>query len=232
MRPLPVPDHPNPYDVLESRMTYDSPWIRLREDRFRHRKGVEGTYAVCGFHRTACGVLALDHRDQVILVGQWRYPLERYSWEIVEGGGELDESPFQCIQRELAEEAHLKAAHWEPLLFTHLSNSSTDEECFLFLARDLSDCFEGQCDAEEELLIHREPFEDCLKRVQRGEITDGLSVIALLALQAKRSGHDHPMDAKTSERFFQRPDQYPSPGRQRWSNLKSACPATDPLPCY
>lgn len=232
MRPLPVPEKPNPYQILERRMLFDSPWIRLREDRFHHRKGVEGRYAVCGFQRTACGVLALDEQDHVILVGQWRYPLEQYSWEIIEGGGEVDESPFACIQRELAEEAHLKAAHWEPLLYTHLSNSSTDEECFLFLAKDLSDCFEGECDAEEELIIHREPFEDCLKRVQMGEITDGLSVIALLALQAKRNGFNQPMKPDLCERFFQSPAQHPSPGRLRWNHLDQNLVETDQLPCY
>ncbi|MCE1228042.1 MAG: NUDIX hydrolase [Firmicutes bacterium] len=219
MRPLPLPDHPNPYTVLDRKALFDSPWIRLREDRFRHRKGVEGRYPICGFKRTACGVVALDEEDRVVLVGQWRYPLESYSWEIVEGGGEAHESPFECIQRELAEEAALRAEVWEPLAYTNLSNSSTDEEAFLFLATELSEAH-GEPDEEEELNVHREPFEDCLRRVLSGEIADGLTVIALLALQAKRSGLSQPLNPALAERFFQRPAEHPSAGRARWDKLE------------
>lgn len=217
--PLPIPEHPNPYTVLNQKLLFDSPWIRLRKDRFRHRQGVEGQYPVCGFLRTACAVLALDDQDRVILVGQWRYPLEKYSWEIVEGGGEACETPFECAQRELAEEAHLKAQVWEPLLFTHLSNSSTDEEAFIFLATGLQEDYNHTCDEEEELQLHREPFVDCIRRIQAGEITDGLSVIALMALQAQRSGIHGSLRPEVAERFFQAPDRHPSPGRARWDNL-------------
>lgn len=218
--PLPQPAEPNPYTVLERRPIFDSPWIRLREDRFRHRKGVEGRYPICGFRRTACGVLALDEQDRVVLVGQWRYPLERYSWEIVEGGGEAGESPFECIQRELAEEAGLKAELWEPLAFANLTNSSTDEEAFLFLATGLSEALGHEPDEEEELHLHREPFGQCLSRVFSGEIADGMTQIALLALQARRSGISAPLAPAAQERFFQRPDQHPSAGRARWDNLE------------
>jgi 8-oxo-dGTP pyrophosphatase MutT (NUDIX family) len=168
----------------------------------------------------ACGVLALDEHDRVVLVGQWRYPLEQYSWEIVEGGGEAHESPFECIQRELAEEASLRAEVWEPLAYSNLSNSSTDEEAFLFLATGLSDAHGHEPDDEEELHIHREPFEDCLRRALSGELADGLTVIALLALQARRSGVSQPLDPSLAERFFQRPAEHPSAGKARWGNLE------------
>jgi 8-oxo-dGTP pyrophosphatase MutT (NUDIX family) len=219
--PLPDPEHPNPYTVTNREMVFESPWIRLREDRFRHRKGVEGRYPICGFRRTACGVLALDDQDRVVLVGQWRYPLEQYSWEIVEGGGEEHESPFECIQRELGEEANLQAGLWEPLAYSNLSNSSTDEEAFLFLASDLSAAQGHEPDAEEELRVHHEPFATCLRRVLSGEIADGLTVIALLALQARRSGVSEPLLPAFAERFFQRPAEHPSSGRARWSNLET-----------
>lgn len=221
LMPLPTPADPNPYRVRSRTLLFESPWIRLREDRFAHRKGTEGRYPVCGFQRTACGVLALDDQDRVVLVGQWRYPLEQYSWEIVEGGGELDESPFDCIRRELGEEAGLQAATWEPLAYTNLSNSSTDEEAFLFLAGDLSPDPHGHApDDEEELKVHREPFGDCLARLLSGEITDGLTVVALLALQARRSGIRAALEPALMERFFQRPIQHPSAGRARWANLE------------
>ena len=219
LKPLPRPDHPDPYTVLDRRFVYDSPWIRVREDRFRHRKGAEGRYAVCGFRRTACGVLALDEEDRAVLVGQWRYPLETYSWEIPEGGGDVSESPFEAMRRELAEEAGLGAQVWEPLCFFHPSNSSTEEEAFLFLATDLSPVQDHCPEDDEELMLHREPFLNCLRRVVSGEITDSLTVMALLALQAKRSGVQGELDAALAERFFQRPEDHPSAGRARWMTL-------------
>ena len=220
--PLPCPAQPNPYQIQSRSFLYDSPWIRLREDRFQHRSGAIGRYAVCGFQRTACGVLALDAADRVVLVGQWRYPLESYSWELPEGGGEANESPLQTIQRELHEEAGLEAALWEPLAFFHNSNSSTDEETFLFLAENLTEVPGGHApEDDEELLCHREPFAQCLARVLAGEITDSLTVVAILALQARRSGAAGGLAAEVAERFFQRPDQHPSAGRARWGNLES-----------
>ena len=214
--PLPCPEHPDPYTVLDRRAVYDSPWIRVREDRFRHRRGAEGRYAVCGFRRTACGVLALDGEDQVVLVGQWRYPLEAYSWELPEGGGEPTESPFEAMRRELAEEAGLAAQVWEPLAYFHPSNSSTDEEAFLFLATGLSPAEGHHPEDDEELQVRREPFADCVRRVLAGEIKDGLTVVALLALQARRTGMAPALEAALAERFFQRPGEYPTASRLRW----------------
>ncbi len=220
LTPLPSPEHPNPYTTLDRRPIYDSPWIRVREDRFRHRRGAEGRYAVCGFHRTACGVLALDEEDCVVLVGQWRYPLEIYSWEIPEGGGEPDESPFEAVRRELAEEAGLQAEVWEPLCFFHPSNSSTEEESFLFLATGLAPAEGHQPDDDEELMLHREPFAQCIQRVLSGEITDSLTAMALLALQARRAGMPPVLAPELAERFFQRPAEHPSAGRARWQRLE------------
>ena len=220
MHPLPLPDDPNPYTVKRRTLLYDSPWVRLRQDLVDHRSGAsERRYAVCGFRKTACGVVALDDQDRVLLVGQWRYPLERYSWEIPEGGGEPGESPFETLRRELAEEAGVLANTWSPLAFHHTSNSSTDEEAFLMLATDLEDA-PGDADDDEEFLVHREPFGDCLRRVLSGEITDGLTVVALLALHARRNGLDAPMDPALMERFFQKPQDHPSPGRARWEHLQ------------
>jgi len=220
LEPLPIPREPNPYRVTDRRMIYDSPWIRLREDQFQHRRGAEGIYAVCGFRRTACGVLALDEQDRVLLVGQWRYPLEHYSWELPEGGGDEGESPFEAMRRELQEETGMEALTWEPLGFFHTSNSSTDEEVFLFLARDLVNHPRGHAPEDsEELTLHREPFTHCLSRVLTGEITDSLTVTALLTEHARRTGVSGHLRPELTERFFQRPAGNPSPGRARWQEV-------------
>ncbi len=220
LTPLPIPADPNPFTTVSHRMVYDSHWIRLREDQVAHRRGAEGIYPVCGFQRTACGVVAVDAQDRVVLVGQWRYPLEQYSWELPEGGGGMDESPFEAIRRELAEEAGLEADAWEPLLYFHTSNSSTDEETFLFLATGLQELPGGhRPEDNEELALRREPFGECLSRILSGEITDSLTVSGLLALSARRSGAQGPMAPGIAERFFQRPGTHPSAGRARWSHL-------------
>jgi len=220
MEKLPTPQDPDPFRVTSSELIYDSLWIRLREDHFTHRNGATGKYTVCGFRHTACGVLALDEQDNAVLVGQWRHPLKQYSWEIVEGGGKDDETPFETIVRELAEEAGLQADYWEPLAYSCLSNSSTDEEAFLFVAKSLSPCPPGyHQDAEEELATLREPFRNCVRRVLSGEISDGLSVMAILAEHAKRSGVQQFMDPEIQERFFQAPAKFPSKGREQWNGL-------------
>jgi len=220
MEKLPTPQDPDPYRVTSSELIYDSPWIRLREDHFDHRNGVSGRYTVCGFRHTACGALALDEEDRVVLVGQWRHPLKQYSWEIVEGGGKEDESPFDAIRRELAEEAGLRADHWEPLIYSCLSNSSTDEEAFLFVAKGLAPAAPGyHQDAEEELAVLREPFQNCVQRVLSGEISDGLSVIALLSEHARRSGVQQFMRQDVQEMFFQAPAKRSGKGREQWIGL-------------
>jgi 8-oxo-dGTP pyrophosphatase MutT (NUDIX family) len=221
MEKLPTPFDADPYRVTSSELLYDSPWIRLREDSFEHANGVSGKYTVCGFRNTACGVLALDENDMAVLVGQWRHPLKQYSWEIVEGGGSEDETPFETIKREMAEEAGLQADYWEPLIYSNLSNSSTDEEAFLFIAKGLSPAPSGyHQDAQEQLTVTREPFQNCVKRALMGEITDGLSVIALLAEYSKRNGEARLISQDIQERFFQTPAKFPSKGREQWASTR------------
>ena len=192
----------------------------MREDQVIRPDGQPGIYGVIEI-KPSVGIVALNERDEIVLVGQWRYPLESYSWEIPEGGGEETESPFEAIRRELGEEAGLEASVWEPLAFLHNSNSSTDEETFLFLARGLTDVPGGETpEADEELMQLREPFAQCLARVQSGEITDCLTVAAVLALQARRSGAGGVLTPGLAERFFQAPGTHPSLGRARWGKLE------------
>ena len=220
LTPLPRPEHPNPYTTTDRRPVYDSPWIRVREDRFRHRRGAEGRYAVCGFHRTACGVLALDEADRVVLVGQWRYPLELYSWEIPEGGGEPAESPFEAVRRELAEEAGLAGPGLgapvllPPQQFVHGGGILPLPRHGPFAYRGAPPGGRRGTPAASRAL-RPVPLGGCSPARSR----DSLTAMALLALQARRSGVAAALDPALAERFFQRPDEHPSAGRSRWQNL-------------
>ena len=137
--------------------------------------------------RIATGVVAIDTEDKVILVGQYRYPTDMYSWEIPEGGGEDGESPLDAAKRELLEETGVVAANWRPLGGEiHLSNCYSSERAYLFLATELT--FGAQKTEEtEKIAVKKVPFSEVLELVDSGGIKDGLSIIAILrAARARR----------------------------------------------
>jgi 8-oxo-dGTP pyrophosphatase MutT (NUDIX family) len=151
----------------------------VREDQVLAPSGKPGIYGVVE-PRLAVGVVALTDQHEIFLVGQYRYPLDVYSWEIPEGGGEENESALVTAQRELQEEAGIIAASWEPLGGeVHISNCYTSERGYLFLARDLTSVTAAP-DETEELALKKIPFRDALSMVEDGVITDSLSIIAIL----------------------------------------------------
>jgi 8-oxo-dGTP pyrophosphatase MutT (NUDIX family) len=171
----------NPWTKTGTREVYRNPWMTLVEDRVIHPDGSEGIYA---YYRTriATGVVAMTPAREVYLVGQFRYPTEMYSWEIVEGGTEPGEEPLAAIQRELREEAGLVARRWTPLGGEfHLSNCISSEIGFVYLAEDLEDV-EPEPEATEVLQVRRVPLEEALAMVDRNEIVDAVSQVALLRL--------------------------------------------------
>ena len=124
----------NPWTTLARRPVYENPWIAVREDRVIRPDGQPGIYGVVHFKNNAVGVLPVDEEGGVWLVGQYRYPLGRYCWEIPEGGGHGDETPEETARRELVEETGLVAGRLERIASTHLSNSVSDEFAHIFRA--------------------------------------------------------------------------------------------------
>jgi 8-oxo-dGTP pyrophosphatase MutT (NUDIX family) len=163
-------------------VVYENPWIRVREDAVVRPDGTPGIYGVVSPVNLATGVLAWSSPDEVVLVGQYRYTLERYSWELPEGGCPAGEAPLAAIQRELAEETGLAAREWRPLGGPlHLSNCFTDEVGHLFEARDLHPCAAGHvADATEVLQVRHVAFAEALAMAEDGRITDAMTVVALL----------------------------------------------------
>ncbi len=172
----------NPWTTLAAREIYDNPWIRVTEHDVLNPAGRPGIYGVVKFKNRAIGIIPVDDEGYTWLVGQYRFPLGAYSWEIPEGGGPLDEDPLTAARRELAEETGLTAARWELLLEMHLSNSVSDEHALIYLARDLTP---GPADPDEteQLTVRRLPLDEAVEMVLRGEITDAMSVAGLLRLR-------------------------------------------------
>jgi 8-oxo-dGTP pyrophosphatase MutT (NUDIX family) len=179
----------NPWRTLSSTPVYDNPWISVTEHRVIKPSGGEGIYGVVHFKNRAIGVLPLDKEGYTWLVGQYRYTLNRYSWEIPEGGGRLDEEPLAAAQRELKEETGIEADEWREILRMHLSNSVTDELAIVYLARGLR-MGTAQPEDTEQLQVRRVPFEEAYRMVCAGEITDAISVAAILRVKLMRQQGD------------------------------------------
>lgn len=179
----------NPWRTLSSRSIYQNPWITVREDQVIRPDGQPGIYGVVHMNQKAIGVVPIDDEDHVYLVGQYRYTMEQYSWEIPEGGCPDGETPLQAAQRELLEEAGLEAAQWEEIGIAHLSNSVTDEEATLFLATDLIQR-EAQPEGTEKIEVLRVPFAEALRMAREGEITDSLSLIGIFQVAMRRGMRD------------------------------------------
>jgi 8-oxo-dGTP pyrophosphatase MutT (NUDIX family) len=167
----------NPWEKVATRVVYDNPWIRVREDAVVRPDGLPGIYGVVHFKNLAVGVLAVEE-GSLYLVGQFRYPLERYSWEIPEGGCPAGEDPLQAARRELEEETGLRAGRWTKMGEAHLSNSVSDELAVWFLAEELEQG-ERRPEGTERLLVRRVSLNEALEMVYSGEITDALSMLAI-----------------------------------------------------
>ncbi len=160
-------------------MIYDNPWISLTEYQVINPSGNPGIYGKVHFKNIAIGVLPLDDELNTYLVGQYRFALGQYSWEMPEGGGPLGIDPIESAKRELLEETGLKAQSWTEIQRLHLSNSVSDELSILYVARGLQQ-FEPEPEDTEQLIVHKLPFEEVYQMVCNGTITDSMTVAAVL----------------------------------------------------
>lgn len=187
--PMPSPD--NPWTTHSTRQVYENPWIRVTESEVTNPRGNPGIYGVVHFKNRAVGVVPIDDEGHTWLVGQFRYTLGSYEWEIPEGGCPEGESTLDAARRELREETGLVAEDYRLLLDDlALSNSVSDERATIYVATGLS-LGEAAPEETEELCVRRLPLSEAVAMVKRGEITDSISVIALLCLALERSEEGH-----------------------------------------
>jgi 8-oxo-dGTP pyrophosphatase MutT (NUDIX family) len=169
----------NPWKTLKSEVKYETPWIKVTQHDVINPSGKPGIYGTVSFKNLAIGIIPIDEQKNTWLVGQWRYPLNAYSWEIIEGGGPLGIDPVESAKRELKEEAGLVAKKYTLLSNMHTSNSVTDEYCYIYLAQDLEQDT-AEPEETEDLQIKKVPFSEAFEMVMNGEITDSLSVAGIL----------------------------------------------------
>lgn len=170
----------NPWTTLSSKDVYDNNWIRVSEHQVLNPAGGKGIYGKVHFKNKAIGIIVLDKEEHTWLVGQFRYTLNEWTWEIPEGGGPLGKDILESAKRELKEETGLTAKVWTKLMLFHTSNSVTDEEGHIFLAEDVEEGENDLEDTEADLKVWRLPFTQALRMVMDGEITDSMSVAGIL----------------------------------------------------
>lgn len=175
----------NPWKTLSGEEKYDNRWINVTEYQVINPGGGRGIYGKVHFKNKAIGVIPIDKEGNTWLVGQYRYTLNAYSWEIPEGGAPMNEDPLLAAQRELREETGMVAGRWTLLTQLHTSNSVTDEVGYIYLAEDLTHGVNELEESEADLAVRKLPLHDAIDMVLRGEITDSMSMIGLLFLANK-----------------------------------------------
>ena len=178
-----------PWERHRRRVEYRNPWLTVWHDDVVRPDGEPGIYGVVHFANSAVGVVAIDEHDRVAIVGQHRYAFDSWSWEIPEGGSPLDEDSLEGARRELLEETGVTAREWREIGRWQLSNSVTDEAAVAYLATGLEHG-EAAPDGSEQLEFKWQAFDEVMAMIERGEITDALTVLPMqtLALERVRRG--------------------------------------------
>jgi len=169
----------NPWTTLSVKEVYNNPWIKITHEEVLTPAKTPGIYGKVHFKNTAIGIIPLDEENHTWLVGQYRYTLDAYHWEIPEGGGPLGTDLLESAKRELLEETGITAKSWTQILELHTSNSVTDEHGVAYIARDLS-FGDAEPEETEDLKVIRLPFSEAVAMVMDGRITDALSMVSIL----------------------------------------------------
>ncbi|MET0799685.1 MAG: NUDIX hydrolase [Actinomycetota bacterium] len=183
---IPPDDSRSPWRRTSRSLVYENAWIQVFHDEVMRPDGQPGVYGVMHPRTHAVGVVAIDEQDRVLLVGQYRYTLGRYSWEIPEGGVSIGDDPLEGARRELAEETGCRASQWRELMRFSLANSATDETGALYLASGLVQG-DPAPDETEDLAVRWMPFDEAVDRVRSGELFDSMTQMGILRVALDRT---------------------------------------------
>lgn len=172
----------NPWQKLSVEIKYETPWIKVSHHEVITPGGSDGIYGCIHFKNLAVGIIPLDEDYNTWIVGQYRYPIQRYTWEIPEGGCPIDTDPLETAKRELKEEVGIVAKDWKLFQELDLSDSASDEISYCYLAQGLT-FGEPEQEDNEDLTIRKLPFQELFEMTERGEIRDAISVAAIYKLQ-------------------------------------------------
>lgn len=177
-----IDENKNPWTSLSKQIVYDNKWITVTHEEVLTPGGSKGIYGKVHLKNYAIGIVPVDKDGNTWLVGQYRYPLSEYSWEIPEGGGLLENDILAAAQRELKEEVGLTANKWTQIAVSHTSNSVTDELAVIFVAQELTESY-NEPDDTEQLQIKKLSLNEAIAMAMNGTIKDAISVLALLKLK-------------------------------------------------
>ncbi|MFJ6216090.1 NUDIX domain-containing protein [Streptomyces sp. NPDC092296] len=186
-----IRDQAEEWPVSSSTTPFRGKVTGVRTDRLRMPDGslASRDYQL---HPGSVAVLALDDRQRVLLVRQYRHPVRQRLWEIPAGLLDVPgENPLHAAQRELYEEAHCKAEDWRVLVDFYTTPGGSDEALRIFLARDLAEATGDRYQAsgeELEIQIERVPLADLVRLVLAGELHNPALVTGALALHAALAG--------------------------------------------
>jgi len=172
----------NPWVTKSIESKYENDWIRVEHHEVINPSQKEGIYGKVHFKNIAIGIIPIDNDGNSWIVGQYRYPLNAYSWEIPEGGGKIGIPPLDSAKRELQEETGIMANQWEMIQEIHTSNSVSDEYGLIYLAQELTVGI-AMPDENEELELRKLPIKEIFQMVLDGKITDSLSIAGLFKVK-------------------------------------------------
>jgi 8-oxo-dGTP pyrophosphatase MutT (NUDIX family) len=172
----------NPWKIKDTATVYDNNWLTVNHHEVLNPNQNPGIYGEVHFKNFAIGIFPLDEQMNTWIVGQYRFPLKKYTWEMPEGGGKRDADPLVSAKRELLEEVGLVAEKWQLIQELELSNSATDEIAYIYLAQDLRQDI-PQPEDTEVLEIRKIPFAEMVEMVNKGEIKDAMTVVTVYKVQ-------------------------------------------------
>ena len=168
----------HPYKTIASKIVYENPWIRVREDKIIGPNGKEGIYGVMESNDSVM-VIVLNNKKEVYLINAYSYPDQSWNWELP-GGGDDGEDAIVASKRELIEETGIVAEEWTLLGKTRVCNGLMTERQSTYLARNLS--MTDKKDAADEAIVSQGKFyslPEIHKMMQQGKINDSQSLAGL-----------------------------------------------------